>query len=529
MDVYIDVFKPNEFVCSNDSTQSCSTDTDCGMGTCDVPKAQEVKLTFVGGGSTSQSTTVTGDPGMYNAKETKCEFYASGSSTPAACDLSPVSPTASDNVVLPVCDGALTFVNRVPEERVAHARVNKITAPVTDEADDWYFTLSCDGYEDEIIPIPANKAHCSNDSTQSCSTDADCGMGNTCDPTLYPFQTDIITDTECTVTETQKGLPWVLDSATPNDGKDTKVCYFEVNFPGASLFYDCTFHNTKQGRAKVVKTVTVDGVTAPPSSGQAFTFQLRQGASTTALGTILESKVADSTNNGMIMFDAYLVPTQHYQLCELVRAGWNTNLDGGLFVPGSIIPPNLPNPDVDNLPVCTDFVAQAGVTTEFKVDNTPPPGGRALTPGYWKNWTACSNGNQDDVLGPTLLMIPDSEFVGTRQANMLDCPDATDFLDKRRLASCGEGKAKNYYNQKLASDPAWNSASPLLAYYLNRASGAYTCGKAVSAANNVQTILYNSNFDGCEHDNLSKAQKSALLDGAKVLDLYNNNMLDCSD
>ena len=47
----------------------------------------------------------------------------------------------------------------------------------------------------------------------------------------------------------------------------------------------CTFTNTKRGLARVVKTVRG----TPPSGSQSFTFQLRQGASTTSAGTTLES------------------------------------------------------------------------------------------------------------------------------------------------------------------------------------------------------------------------------------------------
>src|SRR4029079_4323230 len=83
------------------------------------------------------------------------------------------------------------------------------------------------------------------------------------------------------------------------------------------------------------------------------------------------------------------------QICEWVFPGWNTNLagDGPLFVPSSIIPPALPNPNVSNLTVCADFTVQPGQTRTFTVDNTQPPGGRALTVGFWKNWASCSNSN----------------------------------------------------------------------------------------------------------------------------------------
>ena len=110
----------------------------------------------------------------------------------------------------------------------------------------------------------------------------------------------------------------------------------------------CTITNTKKGTAQVVKTVS--GL--PPAAGQSFTFELRQGASTSSDGTVLESKTTDASGN--INFTTKLVPGETYQVCEWVFPGWNTNLagDGPLFVPNSIIPPALPNPNVNNLTVC---------------------------------------------------------------------------------------------------------------------------------------------------------------------------------
>src|SRR5438067_929100 len=152
------------------------------------------------------------------------------------------------------------------------------------------------------------------------------------------------------------------------------------------------------GLAKVHKTVS--GQT--PAAGQTFHFQLRSGASTTSDGTILEEKDTDASGN--ISFTTNLTPGAHYQLCEWVYPGWNTSLGPNLFVPNSMITPTLPNPNVNNLTVCTDFVAQAGQLTTFNVDNTPPPGGRALTIGFWKNWASCSgsHGKQKPVLHQTL-------------------------------------------------------------------------------------------------------------------------------
>lgn len=68
-------------------------------------------------------------------------------------------------------------------------------------------------------------------------------------------------------------------------------------------------------KAKVVKTVSG----AVPSGTQAFTFQLRQGATTTTNGTILESQVANAANGGVINFATGLEPGATYQ-----RKGWGS-------------------------------------------------------------------------------------------------------------------------------------------------------------------------------------------------------------
>jgi hypothetical protein len=160
---------------------------------------------------------------------------------------------------------------------------------------------------------------------------------------------------------------------------------------GLSNVYDYSASGScsVKGKAKVVKTVSGQ---APPA-GQSFTFELRQGASTVFQGTVLESKTTDASGN--LSFTTQLIPGQTYQICEWVFAGWNTNLagDGPLFVPESIIPPALPNPNVNNLTVCANFTVTSGQTRTFTVDNTPPPGGRALTIGFWKNWASCASSN----------------------------------------------------------------------------------------------------------------------------------------
>src|SRR5438067_13012923 len=120
-----------------------------------------------------------------------------------------------------------------------------------------------------------------------------------------------------------------------------------------------------------------------------------------------------------------------------------------------MITPSLPNPNVNNLTVCTDFVAQAGQTTTVNVDNTPPPGGMALTIGFWKNWSSCSGGKQKPTLDQTLLAAANAGNAITIGKLVLNpttlgastaCQYAVNVLNKTTI----NGKTKE------SSDPLFN-------------------------------------------------------------------------
>jgi uncharacterized repeat protein (TIGR01451 family)/CSLREA domain-containing protein len=124
--------------------------------------------------------------------------------------------------------------------------------------------------------------------------------------------------------------------------------------PGETV--TCTFTNTRRGLARVVKTVTGRA----PSGSESFTFQLRQGASPTSSGTMLESQNASAANGGFINFATTLVPATTYALCEVLPSGWTTTLGPPLSVY---------NPAGDNSTLCTDFTVQPGETKTFTIDN----------------------------------------------------------------------------------------------------------------------------------------------------------------
>jgi uncharacterized cupredoxin-like copper-binding protein len=308
----------------------------------------------------------------------------------------------------------------------------------------------------------------------------------------------------------------------------------------------CTITNTKKGMAQIVKTV--NGLTPP--SGQTFTFEIRDGASTTSDGTTLETKTTDASGN--LSFTTKLEAGKTYQICEQVFPAWNTNLagDGPLFVPSSIIPPSLPNPNVNNLTVCADFTVQPGQTRTFTVDNTPPPGGRALTIGFWKNWASCSksSGGQKNMLDLALgyasknTTTPPGGLVVSAQNpgsgwpnyaaawylilkgnpastenNILpaaDCTKAVNLLNKSSI----DGK------KKMASDPLFNMTAQLVAAELNRFIGAGISGTTI--VNIDRAVLLNGKykFDGLGYAPKLTAADTALANClATQLDNYNNN------
>jgi hypothetical protein len=313
---------------------------------------------------------------------------------------------------------------------------------------------------------------------------------------------------------------WDLTGLTCSDSDSsgnttTHVATFIV---AAGENVTCTFTNTQRGHARVVKTVN----NAAPSGTQSFEFQLRQGASITSDGTTLETQFANANNGGVLNFSTQLVAGQHYQLCERSMPGWLTSLGPNAFVPNS-----FNNPNVDNSILCTDFVAVAGQTTTFNVNNTPPPGGRALTIGFWKNWASCagSSGKQRPVLDQTLVLADPLVVSATSGVYPLfgpvfylvlhagDCRTAVSLLNKTPIGG-----------KKASSDPAFNLAAQLIAAELNYAAGAGQSGPVTLAITQAVLLLGKYHFDGSTHTNISKADATTMNSLAKTLDNYNNNI-----
>ncbi|HET7719002.1 MAG TPA: hypothetical protein VFK43_03470, partial [Acidimicrobiales bacterium] len=256
-----------------------------------------------------------------------------------------------------------------------------------------------------------------------------------------------------------------------------------------------------------------------------------------ALGTTLETMTANAGNGGVLNFTTNLVPGQTYQMCEAILPAWQTTL--GAFVPGSFNPPDgvVANPNVDNSILCVNFVAQANVTTTITVDNTPPPGGRALTIGYWKNWASCanSNGGKRPVLDQTMAMAETNGIVMSADTGTYPSFGPTISLvlhgstaTPNRAPDCSKAvnllNKSNFAGKKMASDPAFNLAAQLLAAQLNYTAGAGKTAAATTAINQAVLLLGKYDFTGSGYTGkISAADAATMNQLATILDNYNNN------
>jgi hypothetical protein len=426
-----------------------------------------------------------------------------------------LSPTADG--VINNCSGTASFVNQIPGTEFPKAKVAKITAPAQTAADDgwaWTFTLSGPaGFVSDTVTAYAGQA-------------------------AVAFAAPLDLEGTYTVTETPKPPKWDLTGVIQPDGSSsTTVCTFAVDFPAAfGKTFGCTFTNTKRGYVKVIKTLK-----GGPLTNERFTFQLRTGATSNADGSIVETLTTNvAPSAGTLNFTTLLLPNTTYQMCEATNAGWTTSFNNAsdpYFVPGAFQPPGtlIPNPGVDNSWLCVNFTVAPGATKTFNVDNAPPPGGRALTIGYWKTHASCtsSSTNKDPALDKALynkgapvgilksskidsLVFADNTtfgLYGQNASTTADCPYAVSLLDKR-----------NFSGAKKASDPLFNMAAQLVAVEVNLVAGAYTCPAVVNAVTAAEGLLAKYKFTGFGYTGtVSKADATLANSTATKLDDYNNN------
>ena len=334
---------------------------------------------------------------------------------------------------------------------------------------------------------------------------------------------------------------WDLTSATCDNGET--IASIDVD-PGQTV--TCRFENTRRGDVDLLKLA--NGV----ETGSLFNFTLNGPGVNTSDNTTPVIDFGYPNPPG----DKWLVANATYTICETgipagTTAHWFANAVELPFVgqqTGGLM--EVYNPDDDGLPDpddlgnrCVDFQVEPGGAIAFEVDNRTPLGD-ARTPGYWKNWSSCSNGNQfgkaayeyendpsglidarhytlDEILTEAYSKTPnplnalhaydtgvwigdialDGDTTGDAYDEYLfdeslpdaDCDEAVLVLSSadHQATKGGKGKAVNHSN-----DPAYKLGRYLLAFIANQTAGAYQCDLAADAAEAAQMLLDDIDFDG---------------------------------
>jgi hypothetical protein len=313
------------------------------------------------------------------------------------------------------------------------------------------------------------------------------------------------------VAETAAGGNWTLKSATCDGTGNTPA---SINLQ-AGQTVTCTFTNQLRGNVRVVKTLNGQ----PLTSGQQFTFELRQGDQSQHSTVALQSLTTGSgANPGTLNFTYPLTPGVQYAICELLVAGYGPNVPSeyGPYNPGDA--PNY---------ICWNFTlteAQANSTPSytFNVDNSHATA-KGLTIGFWKNHAdpTCkkSNGKQTDVLGQYL----DKITLGTitfRDPFVAGPTNADECAAVQTLS-------KNTFTGKgMSSDPLFNMAAQLLAADLNVNTGDTPSSTAQNAINQAQALLVKYGWNGNSYSPKLTAADAALANSLNtILDKFNNNQI----
>ena len=340
---------------------------------------------------------------------------------------------------------------------------------------------------------------------------------------------------------------WTVEEILPDGwvSRSDQTCTFEVAFPAsAGEMYTCTFDNVEKSRVDVLKLTN-----GMEDETMEWTFEIYEGPDGFG-GTLVAS---DSTPPALLDFGLVnLDPLQTYTLCERnipvgYTAVWYIDADGD-GVGDTMVETYDPDMFEDMGNRCVDFGAgtdiplAAGETLHFVVDNQQAEGSAPRTPGYWKNWSTCSNGNQAEVAaklgGPEegVYLLDDllPQTIGGLTIEI--CEDGVLILDSRSLDE----------EEKMANDAAYNLARNLLATKLNLDaeacypadwSGEYD-GTTFASFNDLvaaaDQLLLDVDFDGTGSYLGPKNKEDAALRAyalwlAGVLDDYNNALLCTGD
>jgi hypothetical protein len=228
-------------------------------------------------------------------------------------------------------------------------------------------------------------------------------------------------------------------------------------------------------------------------------------------------------NGADIQFQTALVPGAQYTICENpVPAGYTFEI---LINGGNVL---TYAGDATGAVQCFDFIADpSGTTLTFSIENSFP-GGAPRTPGYWKNWSTCSGGNQAETaaklggVAEGVFLLDDLLPQTIGSLDITSCEDGVLILDARKLV----GKNKNASN-----DAAYTLARALLAARLNQDAGAcvpYTGFEQV--LDDADNLLASIGFDGTGDYLDPKNKKEAELRADAlylygIIDNYNNGYL----
>jgi hypothetical protein len=249
---------------------------------------------------------------------------------------------------------------------------------------------------------------------------------------------------------------------------------------------------------------------APLPAGADFLFELRLGDQQNVSTAPLESGHATGANGGTINFSTPIIPGQEYAICELLQVSFNPTIVGY----GPYNPADNANYWCWNFKITT---AQAANTPSliFAVENDHPVS-KALTIGYWKNWSACkgSKGGQTDQLGKYLDGIHLGTITFVKNGTPWEC-EAVQTLSKNTFSGT-----------KKSSDPLFNMAAQLLAADLNINAQAGVCSALLGAQSKAQALLVKYGWNGNTYNGPLSAQDAADANFyASQLDKYNNNQL----
>jgi hypothetical protein len=280
-------------------------------------------------------------------------------------------------------------------------------------------------------------------------------------------------------------------------------------------------------------------------------FKLYDGAGTDLMDEVSTFGDAD----GQLQFQTALVPGDTYTICEApVSAGYTFEItvDGGNVL-------TYAGPPGEEFPTgefqCFDFTAPAEMTTVVYNVNNRYPGGAPRTPGYWKNWSTCSGGNQQytaEALGGVaegVYLLDDllPQTIGSFTIDDINIYDKKgEVVDTYSACEVGVSilSAKDYYSGKnKANDAGYTLARALLAARLNQDAGACVTDKTWAYGDGdpmtfeqvltaADALLSKHDYAGTG-DVLSNKDKQVKEDYAyalwlyEIIDDYNNGVL-CS-